>query len=117
MDTEFRGERRRPAALLEALQRLCAALISMVEGQASRAVALYRNELRRAASVLALSLAAALLAFAALAFAAFAVMIASWPTHPVAASASIAVAFAALACAAVLFVRSQTAPARSRRRD
>ena len=108
MAVESRDNRWRMLALLEALKRLSATLVSIAEEQLSRAVGLYRTEMRRVASVLALSLAAALFAFASLAFIALTVMVAFWPTHPVAAAASIAAAFAVLALVAALLVRGRT---------
>jgi hypothetical protein len=100
--------RYRMLGLLAALRRLTTTLASAVEASAARAVAAYRMELRRAAFVLALSLAAALLGFASFAFAALAVMIAFWPTHPVIASAVLAFLFAASAFVAVLLIRGRT---------
>lgn len=94
---------------MAASRRLGWSLAAAAEEQVSRAAARYRLELRRVASVLALSLAAALLAFSALVFLALTVMVAFWSTHPVTASAAIAVAFAALALAAGVLVRRRTA--------
>jgi len=56
-------------------------------------------------------LADALLAFASLAFLALTVMVAFWSTDPVVASASIAVALAALAVVAAVLIRGPTAAA------
>lgn len=94
--------------LLDALRHLGTTLASVIEEQASHAVARYRMELRRVTSVLALSLVGALLAFASIVCMALAAMLAFWNTHPVAASASIAVAFALLALVAALLVRQRT---------
>jgi uncharacterized membrane protein YqjE len=95
--------------LVEALKRLSATLVSIAEERLSHAVGLYRAELRRAASVLALSFAAALFAFASLAFIALTVMVAFWRTHPLAAAMSIAAVFVALALVAALLTRTRTA--------
>lgn len=101
--------RRAVLGLLAAVRRLGTTLASVAEEQLSRAAECYRMELRRAASVIALSLAAALLAFASLVFLALTVLVAFWTTHPVAASASIAVVFAGLSFAAAMLLRGRTA--------
>lgn len=95
-------------SLLVAVRRLGMTLASAAEEQLSRAGQKYRLELRRMAMVMTLALASVLLAIAALAFLALAVMVAFWSTHPVAASASIALVFGVLSVAAVLLVRQGT---------
>lgn len=100
--------RNRLAGLFAALGRLSATLASVVEGSLARTVALYRLEVQRTASILALTLAAAFLACAAVGFIALAVMIAFWPTHPVIASAAIAAVLAAFAGFAVLLARGRS---------
>jgi uncharacterized membrane protein YqjE len=100
--------RNRLAGLFVALGRLSATLASVVEGRMARAMALYRLEVQRTASIVALTLAAAFLACAAVGFIALAVMIAFWPTHPVVASAAIAAVLAALAGLAVLRARGRS---------
>jgi uncharacterized membrane protein YqjE len=106
--------RRRVRGLLQALSRLSETLTAILEQRFSRAAGWYRMELRRVAFVFALALAAALLAFASLTFLALTVMVAFWPTHPVVASASIAIAFAALALVAAALVRDRTAQSAQR---
>jgi hypothetical protein len=100
--------RRALLGLVAAIRRLGVTLASVTEERLSRVAERYRLELRRLVLVMALSLAAALLAVTALVFVAWAVMLAFWSTHPVAAAASIAAVLAAISIVAGLVVRQQT---------
>jgi hypothetical protein len=107
----------RLTGLLGALGRLTDELACVVEAQVSRTLEFYRSEVRRTASVFALSMAAAILGCASVAFVALSVMIAFWPKHPVIASAAIAAGLAVLSALAVTLARGRRQiPESSRRR-
>jgi uncharacterized membrane protein YqjE len=96
------------SGVLEAIGHLGATVAGSVEKRLERLRAAIRQEVRRAASALALAIAAAALAFAALAFGAVAILIAAWDSNPVLAAALIALGFCLLAIIAVLLMRSRT---------
>jgi hypothetical protein len=97
----------RLVSLLGTLIRLGTALGSAVAGGTAQFVAAQRHEVRRMASVLALSLAAALFACAAAGFAAFSVITALGEEHRVVGTALIAGCFALLSGIAVLLARGR----------
>lgn len=96
------------SGILDAMAHLGGTLATTLEARAQRLRAGIRHEVRRAASTLALAIAAAALGVAALLFGAVAILIAAWDTHPVLAAALIALGFGMLAIVAVLVLRSNS---------
>ena len=96
------------SVILEAMTQLGATVGASLEKRLGRLRSAVRQEVRRAASAVALAIAAAALGFAALAFGAIAILIAAWDSHPVLAAALLALGFCLLAIIAVLLMRSRT---------
>ncbi|MDE2218959.1 MAG: hypothetical protein KGL25_12465 [Gammaproteobacteria bacterium] len=94
------------AGVVAAMGQLGAAVAANLEQRLEQLRSAVRLEVRRAASTLALSIAAVALGFAALAFGAVAILIAAWNSNPVLAAALIALGFGLLAIIAVLLMRS-----------
>lgn len=96
------------AGLAGALGQLGATVAGTLQKRLEQLRCAVRQEVRRAATTLALAIAAVALGFAALAFGAVAILIASWDSNPVLAAALIALGFGLLAIIAALLMRSDT---------
>ncbi len=100
----------RVSPLLHTLGRIGALIGAIVANRTAHLVAINRHEVRKAASVLALAMAAALFAVVATVFAAVAVLVALGEEHRVAGAALIAGCFALLAGIATLLARGRSSP-------
>jgi hypothetical protein len=94
--------------LLAMFGRVSSVVGSIIATRTAQLVAIKRNEVRRAAAVIALALTAAIFACAAAAFAAFAILVALGEEHRAAASALIAGCFALLSGVAILLARGRS---------
>lgn len=103
------------AALLGLLRTAGSLLGAAVGGSASRALMLWRQELRRAVTALALALIAALFTCAAAGFAAAGLVEALGDTHRLLAYCLLAVIFVLLAVLSAMLIHRQTAPDHSSR--
>ena len=103
------------AALLGLLRTAGNLLGAAVGGSASRALMLWRQELRRAVTALALALTAAIFTCAAAGFAAAALVEALGDTHRLLAYCLLAVIFVLLAVLSGMLIHRQTAPDHSSR--
>jgi hypothetical protein len=97
----------RLAPFLTLLARAGSVVGSIVATGAAQLVAIKHNEVRKAASVIALAFAAAIFACAAAGFAAFSILMALGAEHRAAASALIAGCFALLSGVAILLARGR----------
>jgi heme A synthase len=97
----------RMTPLLSILGRVGSVVGSIIASRAAQLLAIKRNELRRAAAVIALALAAAIFACAAAGFAAFSILVALGEEHRAAAAALIAGCFALLSGVAILLARGR----------
>jgi len=100
----------RVSPLLQTLGRIGALVGAIIANRTAHLVAFNRYEVRKAASVMALALAAALFAVAAAVFAAIALLVALGEEHRAAGAALIAGCFALLAGIAVLLARGRWTP-------
>jgi hypothetical protein len=92
---------------LTLLGRAGSVIGSMVATGAAQVLAIKRNEMRKAATVIALALSAAIFACAAAGFAAFSILVALGEEHRAAAAALIAGCFALLSGVATLLARGR----------
>jgi len=97
----------RMAPFLTMLGRVGTAVGAIIASRTAQLIALKRNEVRRAAAVIALALTAAIFACAAAGFAAFSILVALGEEHRAAGSALIAGCFALLSGLAILLARSR----------
>jgi hypothetical protein len=98
----------RLAPLLTVLGRLSSVVGTIITSRTAQLVALKRNEVRRAAAVIALAFTAAIFACTAAGFAAFAILVALGEEHRAAGSALIAGCFALLSGVAILLARGRS---------
>jgi hypothetical protein len=106
-DDEGVDQHERLAPFLTLLGRAGSVIGSMVATGAAQVLAIKRNEVRKAATVIALALTAAIFACAAAGFAAFSILVALGPEHRAAAAALIAGCFALLSGVAILLARGR----------
>jgi len=97
----------RLAPFLTLVGRAGSVIGSMVATGAAQVLAIKRNEMRKAATVIALALSAAIFACAAAGFAAFSILVALGEEHRAAAAALIAGCFALLSGVATLLARGR----------
>jgi hypothetical protein len=97
----------RLAPLLTMLGRVSSVVGSIIASRTTQLVAIRRNEVRRAATVIALAFTAAIFACAAAGFAAFSILVALGEERRAAGSALIADCFALLSGLAILLARGR----------
>jgi len=97
----------RLSPLLTLLSRVGSLVAAIIASRASDLIAFERNEVRRAATMFALSFTAAIFACAAAGFAALSILIALGEEHRAAGAALIAGCFALLSGLAILLVRNR----------